>query len=168
MRSPSLRGKWGGSMGEFIKDRLPDAHSYFESEDVHLVGAGQWKTGPCHHHGGSDSLRVNVKTGGWRCMACGVHGGDVLAHHMQRYGLDFVVAARQLGAYVEDGKPHRGQTAPATIPARDAMQLVARDLLLSVVVISDIKAGVIPSQKDWQSFVQSAGRIELLAMEYRT
>lgn len=155
-------------MGEFVKDRLPDVQSYFESEDVHLVGPGQWKTGPCNLHGGSDSLRVNVKTGGWRCMACGVHGGDVLAHHMQRHGLDFVAAARQLGAYIEDGKPHRRQTAPATIPARDAMQLVAQDLLLAVVVISDIRSGVIPSDEDWQNFLARAGQIELLAMEYRT
>ena len=155
-------------MGEFIKDRLPDPQSYFESEDVHLVGPGQWKTGPCHFHGGSDSMRVNVKSGAWRCMACTLHGGDVLAHYMQRHGLDFVAAARQLGAYVEDGKPHRGQTKPATIPARDAMELAATGLRVAVLVISDIRAGVIPSEQDWQSFIERAGQIEQLAMEYRT
>ena len=155
-------------MGEFIRDRLPDPQSYFESEDVHLVGLGQWKTGPCHFHGGSDSMRVNVRSGAWRCMACTLHGGDVSAHHMQRHGLDFVAAARQLGAYVEDGKPYRGQTKPATIPARDAMELAATGLREAVLVISDIRAGVIPSDQDWQLFLERAGQIEQLAMEYRT
>jgi hypothetical protein len=32
-------------------------------------------------------------------MACGKHGGDVLAFHMQRYGLRFQDAAKQLGAW---------------------------------------------------------------------
>ena len=113
-------------------------------------------------------MRVNVRTGGWRCMACTLHGGDVVAHHMQRHGLDFVAAARQLGAYVEDGKPHRGQTTPATIPARDAMELAATGLRVAVLVMSDIRAGVIPSDQDWQSFIERAGQIEQLAMEYRT
>ena len=155
-------------MGEFIKDRLPDPQSYFESEDVHLVGPGQWKTGPCHFHGGSDSMRVNVRTGGWVCMNCMAKGQDVLAFHMQRHGLDFVAAARQLGAYVEDGKPHRGQKTPATISARDAMEVAATGLRVAVLVMSDIRAGVIPSDQDWQSFIKRAGEIEQLAMEYRT
>lgn len=155
-------------MGEFVKDRLPDAVSYFEAEDVHLVGPGQWKTGPCHLHGGSDSMRVNVRSGGWRCMSCCAKGGDVLAFHMQRHGLDFIEAARQLGAYADDTKPHSGQMVPTTLQARDAMQLVARDLLVALLVISDIKSGVIPSETDWQSFVQCAARIEQLATEYRT
>jgi hypothetical protein len=155
-------------MGEFLKDRLPDVQSYFEGEDVHLVGLGQWKTGPCHLHGGSDSMRVNVRTGAWRCMNCGVKGQDVLAHHMQRHGLDFVAAARQLGAYVEDGKPHRGQTTPTTLQARDAMQLMAHCVLVCVVFNSDVRNGVIPSDEDWQSFLARAGQIEQLAMEYRS
>lgn len=103
-------------MGEFIKDRLPDAVSYFEAEGVPMVGPGRWKTGPCHFHGGSDSLRVHVQTGAFRCMACGVKGGDVLAYTMQRHGIEFVDAARSLGAYVEDGKPLRGAD-----PAHDAI-----------------------------------------------
>ena len=154
-------------MGEFIRDHLPDPISYFEAEGVHLVGPSQWKTGPCDFHGGSDSLRVNVRTGRWVCMNCLAKGGDVLAFHIQRHGLDFIEAARQLGAYVDDGRPHRGQVTPTTLQARDAMQLLARDLTLAVVVISDIRLGVIPSDQDWQGFVKCAGEIEHLAMEYR-
>ena len=153
-------------MGEFIKDPLPDPLAYFSSQDVHLVGPGRWKTGPCHFHGGSDSLRVNTAGGGWVCMACGVKGGDVLAYHMQRHGLGFVEAARELGAYVDDGKHHAGPTKPATLPARDALQLAAHELRTVFVVIADIRRGLVPSDGDWQRFVEGAGRLEALAMEY--
>ena len=155
-------------MGEFVKDRLPDVQSYFESEDVHLVGPGQWKTGPCHLHGGSDSLRVNVRTGGWVCMNCGAKCGDVLAYAMQRHFEGFIEAARKLGAYAEDGRPHRGPTQAATLPARDAMQLAASELLVALLVIADIKTGLIPCAADWQRFIVSASRLQALAEEYRT
>jgi hypothetical protein len=32
-------------------------------------------------------------------MACCAKGGDVLAFHMQRYGLSFIDAAKALGAW---------------------------------------------------------------------
>lgn len=153
-------------MGEFIKDRLPDVQSYFDAEDVRLVGPGRWKTGPCHFHDGSDSLRVNTQSGGWCCMACGVKGGDVLAYHMQRHGLGFVEAARALGAYADDGKPYRGATQTETLPARDAMQLAAHELRIAFVVISDVRAGVIPNDDDWRRFIVGAGRVEALAQGY--
>ena len=153
-------------MGEFIKDRLPDVQSYFDAEDVRLVGPGRWKTGPCHFHDGSDSLRVNTQSGGWCCMACFVKGGDVLAYHMQRYGMQFVEAARELGTYVDDGKRYSGKTTATTLSARDAMQVIAHELLVLFVVIADIRKGVIPSDADWQRFVVGAGRVETLAREF--
>ena len=155
-------------MGEFIRDRLPDPISYFDAEDVRLVGPGRWKTGPCHFHGGSDSLRVNTASGGWCCMSCGAKGGDVLAFHMQRHGLPFADAARALGAYVDGGEPDVVPGKAATLPARDAMQLAAFELQLAMVVISDIKAGLIPSDADWQRFLICAGRVGALAAEYQT
>jgi DNA primase len=51
------------------------------------------------HDDARPSLRVNVETGGYRCMACGTKGGDVLAFHRARYGLSFMQAARDLGAW---------------------------------------------------------------------
>jgi hypothetical protein len=154
-------------MGEVIRDRLPGAITYFELEGVPLKGHGRWKTGPCHFHGSSDSLRVNVQSGGWCCMNCGAKGGDVLAYAMQRHGLGFVDAARALGAYIDDNKPHRGPAKAATLSARDAMQLVAFELNVAVIVNSDIRAGVIPSDTDWQRFIAAAGRIDAIAQEYR-
>ena len=153
-------------MGEFSKDRLPDAQSYFESEDVPLVGPGRWKTGPCHFHGGSDSLRVNTQSGGWCCMACDVKGGDVLAYHMQMHGMEFVEAARALGAYVDDGKHYSRKTTPAALSARDAIQLAAHEMRILFVVVADVRAGVIPADADWQRFIEGARRVEVLAQEF--
>ena len=79
-----------------------------------------------------------------------------------------IAAARQLGAYVEDGKPHRGQAKPKTLPATEAMQLIVHCWLVQVNVIAGIRAGVIPSDVDWHSFLVRAGEAELLATEYRT
>ena len=153
-------------MGEFIKDRLPHAQSYFESEDVQLVGPGQWKTGPCRFHGGSDSLRVNTQSGGWVCMACDVKGGDVLAYHMQAHSMAFVEAARALGAYVDDGKRYSGKTTPAALSARDAIQLAAHEMRILFVVLADVRAGVIPADADWQRFIEGARRVDALAQEF--
>ena len=39
---------------------------------------------------------------------------------------------------------------------------------LAMVVISDIKGGVIPSEGDWQRFLICAGRVGALAAEYQS
>jgi CHC2 zinc finger len=155
-------------MGEYRRDLLPDPLPFFEAEGVPLTGPGRWKTGPCHFHGGSDSLRVNTQSGGWCCMNCDAKGGDALAYAMQRYGLEFVQAARMLGAYVEDGRPHRGPARATTLTARESMELAAQEILIALLVISGIRAGVTPNQGDWDRFVSSARRLEMLASEYRT
>ena len=99
-------------------------------------------------------------------MACGTHGGDVLAYHMQRYALGFVEAARELGAYVDDGRRYSGKATPATLSARDAMQVIAHELLVLFVVIADLRAGVSPADADWQRYLIGAGRIDALAREF--
>ena len=80
----------------YKRDHLPDAISYLEGEGLRLKGprTAKWKTTECRFHGGSDSMRVNVATGAFKCMNCGVGGGDVLDYHMQLYGLEFVQAAQ--------------------------------------------------------------------------
>ena len=152
--------------GAFNRAALPDWPAYADAQGLTLIGRGEWRTTACEFHGGSDSMRVKVTTGGWVCMACGAHGGDVLAYHMQRHGLGFVEAARALGAYADDGKPHRGATQAETLPARDAMQLAAHELRIAFVVISDVRAGVIPNDGDWQRFIDALRHVETLAGEY--
>lgn len=155
-------------MGEFIRERLPDPVSYFEEAGLTLRGPGKWKTTRCEFHDGSDSMRVNSGTGGWVCMACGEKGGDVLAYTMRAQGLEFVEAARLLGAYVDDDKPNRGPGKPATLSARDSMEVISLSMLTALLVISDIRRGLIPTDSDWANFLDCAGRIEALVMEYRT
>lgn len=91
------------SKGEFRRALLPTAAAYFEQQGLVLVGRGRQRQGPCPIHGGSDSLSVNVESGCWFCFACGAKGGDMLDLHQQTHGLAFVEAARELGAWVEDG-----------------------------------------------------------------
>jgi len=155
-------------MGDFRREMLPDAVSYHDGTGEPLTGPGAWGTKACPFHGGSDSMRVNRKSGGFRCMACFEKGGDVLAFHMKLHGLDFVTAARELGALIDDGKPHTGPTRPKALPAREAMELAAMAMTIAWPVISDIRRGLVPSDVDWLAFLEAAGHVETLAMEYRT
>lgn len=86
----------------FKRDRLPNPAEYYHEQGLKLIGGGEWKSAVCPFHNDTKpSLRVRLDTGGFRCMVCGAHGGDVLAFHMQRYGLRFIEAARVLGAWEE-------------------------------------------------------------------
>ncbi len=87
------------SATHFQRAALPDPRAYFKSVGLRLVGRGRWRSVVCPFHDDAHpSLRVNIDTGAYKCMACGAKGGDVLAFHRQRHGLSFVQAARDLGA----------------------------------------------------------------------
>lgn len=84
----------------FRRDALPAPAEYFREQGLKLTGGGGWKDAICPFHADTKpSLRVRLDTGAFRCMACGAHGGDVLAFHMLRYGLRFVDAAKNLNAW---------------------------------------------------------------------
>jgi DNA primase len=84
----------------FKRSLLPQPEEYFQSQGLKITGGGTWKNALCPFHNDTNpSLRVHLDTGGFRCMACGVKGGDILAFHMQRYGVRFAEAVRQLGAW---------------------------------------------------------------------
>ena len=87
----------------FDRDRLPNPAEYFDDRGFTLSGprSAKWKTTRCPFHGGSDSMRVNVHSGGWCCMNCGAKGGDVLSFEMQLTGAEFVPAAKALGAWID-------------------------------------------------------------------
>jgi len=87
-------------MQKFDKSALQRPVNYFKEQGLKLTGGGEWKDALCPFHDDNNpSLRVRLDTGSFKCMACGAHGGDVLAFHMQRYGLGFIAAAKQLGAW---------------------------------------------------------------------
>ena len=85
---------------QFRRELLPNPAEYFERNGLKLSGRGEWRDAICPFHDDTrPSLRVRLDTGAFRCMVCGVHGGDVLAFHMQRTGLKFIEVAKALGAW---------------------------------------------------------------------
>ena len=57
------------------------------------------------HKGGAEknpSLNVNMVDGHFRCMACGVSGGDLVALHRLITGAGFLAAVRDLGGRFHD------------------------------------------------------------------
>jgi hypothetical protein len=53
----------------------------------------------CFHDDKNPSLSINLVSGGFYCFGCGAKGGDVIAFHMQRYGVPFTVAVTFFGAW---------------------------------------------------------------------
>ncbi len=87
-------------MNNFIRSNLQSPATYFKEQGLKLTGGGEWKDALCPFHDDHQpSLRVRLDSGGFKCMACGAHGGDVLSFHMLRYGLNFKQAAKDLGAW---------------------------------------------------------------------
>src|SRR6218665_329060 len=141
----------------FDRDKLPPPAEYFESIGHKLTGAGAWRSTRCEFHGGSDSTRVNVKTGGWICMACGAKGGDVLAHHMQLTGDDFATAAKALGAWIDDGKGDAHKT--TQLPAKAALEALAHETNLIAVAAGNVGHGVALTDADRSRVITAANRI---------
>ena len=118
----------------FDRSQLPDPANYFKSEGLRLKGArhANWKTTECRFHGGSDSMRVNVATGAFRCMNCQASGGDVLAYHMQAIMAFCHVLAIRI--FFE----HDIHTLTHEDGRRDAVLLGSLALVLSIETINDI------------------------------
>jgi hypothetical protein len=121
-----------------------------------------WKTTACIFHGGSDSMRINTHSGAWVCMAgCGARGGDVLAYEMAVAGIDFVDAAKALGAWLDDGKP--APKRPTPLHARDAIQLLNREVNLIAVAVGNVNKGIKLTEQDRARVMVAAGRISQIA-----
>jgi CHC2 zinc finger len=149
----------------FKRELLPDPVSYFEGQDLRLKGPGNWKTTRCVFHDGSDSMRVNTKTGGWCCMACGAKGGDVLSFHMRAYGLEFVSAAKAIGCWFDDGKPVKPQK-PAPLPPRQALQVIGFEATLTAIAAGNVARGVALTDVDLARVMAACNRITRLVEAY--
>jgi hypothetical protein len=149
----------------FHREQLPDPGSYLEGQGLKLSGVGKWKTTSCTFHGGSDSMRINTATGAWVCMSCGEKGGDVLAYHMKAHGLEFIDAAKELGCWVDDGKPV-GQLKPAPLPPRAALQVIAFEANLTAIAAGNVAHGVKLSDQDRFRLLTAAARIRRISEVY--
>ena len=145
----------------FERTHLPEVLSYFEGQGLKLSARGKWRTTACVFHGGSDSMRINLQSGGWCCMACDAKGGDILAYHMAVTGMEFVDAAKALGAWVEDGRPHH-QHKPAPLSPRQALQVLAMECNLVAIAAGNVAHGTALSQIDLARVMQAGNRIARL------
>lgn len=152
----------------YVREQLPDPCSYYEGEGLHLTGprSSKWKTTECRFHGGRDSMRINLATGVWVCMNCGAKGGDLLGYHMQAYGLEFVDAAKALGAWLEDGKPEMRRK-PAPLPPRSALEVLNFEATVAAVAAGNIAHGVILKEADRKRLLIAGQRITRLAEAYK-
>ena len=145
----------------FERERLPDPATYFEGEGLTLTGppTAKWKTTACTFHGGSDSMRINTTTGAFVCMAgCGARGGDVLGYHMAAHGLEFVDAAKALGAWVDDGKPQAPHRLTPLTP-RAALQVLSFEATVAAVAAGNLANGVDLTDDDLARLLTAANRI---------
>ena len=144
----------------FDRHLMPDATAYFEEQGLKLTGPrkAKWRTTECKFHGGRDSMRVNTATGAWVCMSCGHKGGDVLAYEIAVTGADFVTAAKAIGAWVDDGRPHTPQK-PTPLSPRAALSAMAFEATLIAVAAGNIYQGVLLTDADLTRVMVAAGRI---------
>lgn len=145
----------------FERRNLPDTITHYESEGLKLTPRGKWRSTECKFHGGSDSMRINIATGAFVCMSCGAKGGDVLAYHMAQHGLEFVEAAKALGAWVDDGRP-QVQHKPTPISPRQALEVMAAECNLVAIAAGNVAHGVVLSQVDLSRVLTASGRITRL------
>ena len=81
---------------------LPNPIDYLKAQGMSPKGSGLWRDLVCPFHDDtSPSLRINSDKGGFKCMACGAKGGDIIAFHMQLKSIGFVEACKQLGVWDE-------------------------------------------------------------------
>lgn len=151
----------------FDRTRLPDPEGYYEDQGLRLKGprSTKWRTTRCDFHGGSDSMRVNVASGAFKCMACYVGGGDVLAYHMAAHGLEFVDAAKALRAWTDDGKSYKPQK-PTALPPRAALEVLGFEATVVAVAACNLAAGVTLDDDDRKRLMVCAGRINRIAEEF--
>jgi DNA primase len=151
--------------GAFNRDRVPDWLTYADMHGIKVEGRGTWRSILCDFHDDTHaSLRINTKSGGWRCMSCATSGGDTLSHLMQRSGLSFAEAAKDLGAWEGNSTP-TGREKPRSLPARDALQLVKEDLHIAYLVISDTVKGIPPNHIDLAALARSCRNVLMVYEE---
>lgn len=84
---------------DYIKQTLaPQDYYRHELTGAKLKKSG-WNDGglcPFHSDNKPGSFRVNLITGAYKCFACGMAGGDVIAFAMALYELKFTEAVAKL------------------------------------------------------------------------
>jgi hypothetical protein len=154
-------------MTKFLHERLPDPLTYFESQGLKLQGRGHWRTTACQFHGGSDSMRIEVNSGAWKCMNCQIGGGDVLAFHMALHRLDFVQAAKDLKCWDGFATREKNQARqPRKFSPLSALQVLAFESSLVAVAAGNLSAGSKLSDLDIKRLLVAVRRINHISESY--
>ena len=148
----------------FHRDRLPAPLDYFEAEGFTLTGRGKWRSTACPFHGSGSSLRVNVESGAFICMAgCGARGGDLVSFHQAHHGVGFVRAAKDLGAWRRHPRdPAKPRRRPTPFSPRDALEVFGDELLLVVVAALNVHQGVALTDADRARLLVAARRVHTI------
>jgi DNA primase len=84
---------------DYIKNSLSPLDFYVHELPNAPLKKHGWNDGglcPFHSDNKPGSFRVNLVTGAFKCFACGMAGGDVIAFVMALHGLQFVEALAKL------------------------------------------------------------------------
>ena len=119
-------------MADFRREFLPDPETYHGGTDG-PIGPGARGTAivPVSRRERLDAHKPCVGRLR-RAWPAARKAGDVLSFHMKSHGLDFISAARELGALVDDGVHTKGPANPRRLPANEALQLLYHDTRLNL------------------------------------
>jgi hypothetical protein len=106
-------------------------------------------------------MRVNQEIGAWICMSCGVKGGDLISYEMQLTKEDFIVVARRLGAWIEDGSELVYK--PTPISPRLALQVLNNEATLVCIAAGNLAHGVELTSADVDRLFDAARRIQVIS-----
>jgi DNA primase len=84
---------------DFIKNLVNPTDFYQHELPSAKLKSHEWNDGglcPFHSDNKPGSFRVNLVSGAFKCFACGMAGGDVVAFVMALYGLQFIEALAKL------------------------------------------------------------------------
>lgn len=84
----------------FDRTLLPNPLIYYQKIFTSFKLRGKWaQTLCCFHNDHYPSLSLNLKTGAFKCFACGECGSDIIAFYQRFYHVDFKTAVKALSAW---------------------------------------------------------------------
>jgi CHC2 zinc finger len=100
----------------FRRDLLPDVRTFYEQRLGKLSRPDRkgnvTANPPCHRSKSGKSFIVNIRTGGYRCWGCQIHGGDVIDFTRWQDGCSFKEACQRLGCWEQDGEVAKPKPQP--------------------------------------------------------
>lgn len=79
------------------QNAIPAPEAFYQRQFPGLRARGVWALVRCVFHADKNpSLSINLEQGYFICFACGAKGGGIIDFHIQRTGLPFKEAVREL------------------------------------------------------------------------